>query len=163
MTRKLLALAGIGRDRLHLYWCSSAEAQRFSEIAAEVTESIRSQGKFDPGAHQRQLDAVEAVLGGETLRWTVGKQVRITTKGDVYGRPWDSDTFERILDDMLDREYRVQIILQAIKGGCRSPREVNAEIGLPLHEISHLLSDMEKRSLVVFKGMEDRKPVFEAC
>ena len=162
MTRNLLALSGIGKDRLHLYWCSSAEAQRFAEIATTVTDTIRSLGKFDPAAYRLELDAIEAALSGETLRWTVGKEVKITAKGDVYGRRWDPDTFECILDGILEREYHIQLILQAIKGGCKSPREINANIGLALKQISYLLADMEKRSMVEYKGMEDHKPIFVA-
>ncbi len=37
MTRKLLDLAGIGADRLHLAWVSSAEAQRFVDVVTDVT------------------------------------------------------------------------------------------------------------------------------
>ena len=162
MTQNLLEIAGIGRDRLHLYWCSSAEAQRFAEIATTVTESIRDQGKFDPANHAMELDAAQAALNSETLRWMVGKEVKITSKGDVYGRPWDSDSYESILDSVLEREYHVQLILQAVKAGCVSPREIHQRIGLDLKRISYLLADMEKRSIVEFKGMEEFKPVFAA-
>ena len=50
MTQTLLELAGIGRERLHLAWVSSAEAQRFVEIVSDVTTSIKELGKFDPKA-----------------------------------------------------------------------------------------------------------------
>ena len=53
MTQNLLDIAGIGRDRLHVAWVSSAEAQRFVEVVNEVTDSIRDQGKFDPGTLHR--------------------------------------------------------------------------------------------------------------
>ena len=160
MTRRLLEVAGIGSDRLHLYWCSSAEAQRFAEIAAEVTESIRGQGRFDPKAFRLALAAAEATLNGEILRWTVGKEVRITTEGDVYGRRWDADAFETIMDAVLAREYHIQLIFQAIAEGCRSPREIHARVDLDLQRVSYLLADMEKRSMVEFKEMRDHKPVF---
>ena len=42
MTQNLFDAAGIGADRLHVAWVSSAEAQRFVEVVTEVTESIRS-------------------------------------------------------------------------------------------------------------------------
>ena len=160
MTRRLLDVAGIGSQRLHLYWCSSAEAQRFAEIAAEVTASIRQQGRFDPDAYGLELAAAEAALSGEILRWTVGKEVRITTRGDVYGRRWDPDTFETIMDSVLEREYQVQLIFKAIEDGCGSPREIHARAGIDLQRVSYLLADLEKRSMVEFKEMRDHKPVF---
>jgi hypothetical protein len=145
-----------------LYWCSSAEAQRFAEIATEVTESIREQGKFIPEDRSLELDALEATLNSETLRWTVGKEVKITTNGDVYGRPWDERSFESILDQVLEREYHIQLNQQPVKAGCQAPREINTKIGLDLQRVSYLLADMEKRSMVTFKGMENKKPVFAA-
>ena len=162
MTQKLLEIAGIGRDRLHLYWCSSAEAQRFAEIATTVTDSIKAQGKFDPADYKYELNAAEAALSGETMRWLVGKEYKTTTQGDVYDRKWDANSYETVLYATLEREYHICLILEAIKEGCTSPREIAPKIGLDLKWISYLLTDMEKRSMVEFKGMEDRKPVFAA-
>jgi hypothetical protein len=162
MTQELLEIAGIGRDRLHLQWCSSAEAQRFAEIATAVTDSIKAQGKFDPAECKYELDAAEATLSGETLRWLVGKEFKITTKGDVYDRKWDRNSYDSILYATLEREYQINLIMEAIKDGSASPREIAPKIDMDLERISFLLTDMEKRSMVEFKGMEDRKPVFAA-
>ena len=115
-------MSGIGKDRLHLAWVSSAEAQRFVEIVTEATASIKALGKFDPEAFPLELAAAEQTLTGETLRWLVGKEVKITTKGDVYGRKWDTNSFESILDSVLEREYQINLILEAIKDGCTSVR-----------------------------------------
>ena len=134
----------------------------FVEIVTETTADIKTQGRFDPAAHATQLAAIEGTLSSETLRWLVGKELHITTQGDVYGRQWDTDSFEKILDSALEREYQSNLILEAIKDGCTSVRDIRTKIGLPLLRISYLLADMEKRSLVEFKGMEACKPVFAA-
>ena len=99
-------------------------------------------------------------LAGETLRWLVGKELKITKDGDVYGRKWDKDSFESILDSVLEREFQMNLICQAIKDGCKSVRDISARIGLNLMRISYLMADMEKRKMVEFTGMEDSKPVF---
>jgi hypothetical protein len=153
-------LAGIGAERLHLAWVSSAEAQRFVEIVTTTTAAIKSKGLFDPEAFALELAAAEATLGGETLRWLVGKEITITKKGDVYGRKWDTATFESILDGVLTREYQKRLILEAIKAGQTSVRDISARIGLDLRRVSYLLADMEKTNLVEFKGLDDHKPVF---
>ena len=156
----MLRFAGIGEERLHLAWVSSAEAQRFVEIVNDVTESVKSQGKFNSEAFTFELEAAEMTLSGETLRWLVGKELKITTDGDVYGRKWDKDSFESILDSVLEREFQMNLICQAIKDGCKSVRDISAKIGLNLMRISYLMADMEKRNMVEFTGMEDSKPVF---
>jgi len=145
---------------LHLAWVSSAEAQRFVEVATKITESVKTQGKFDPDKFAAELAAAEETLAGETLRWMVGKEVKITTGGDVYGRQWDVDSYETILDSMLEREYHKNLIYQAVKEGHTSVRDISEKIGLELGRISYLLADLEKTNKVEFKGMEDRIPVF---
>ncbi|OQY03635.1 MAG: hypothetical protein B6I22_11180 [Desulfobacteraceae bacterium 4572_123] len=74
LTRKLLDLCGIGKGRLHLYWVSSAEAQRFAKIAGQVVESVKALGKFDPSDFDLELEAAMNTLDGETVRWISGKQ-----------------------------------------------------------------------------------------
>jgi len=156
----LFDIAGIGKDRIHLAWVSSAEAQRFVEVANTVNESVKAQGKFDPKAFSFELAAAEMTLAGETLRWMVGKEVKITTDGDVYGRKWDTESFETILNAVLEREYQKNLIYQAVKDGYTSVRDINQKIGLDLKRISYLLADLEKTNKVEFTGMKDRIPVF---
>ena len=162
MTRRLLDLAGIGLQRLHLAWVSSAEAQRFADVASEVIETVRNQGPLDREAFLTALEACEMTVNTETVRWLVGKEVKITTKGDVYGRRWPVEQYERVLNSLLEREYHKNLIYLAIKGGCSSVREVSEKIGLDLKRVSYLLADLEKTKRVEFRAMQERKPVFAA-
>jgi hypothetical protein len=161
LTQKLLDLAGIGEQRLHLAWVSSAEAQRFVEVVTQTTDSVKAQGKFDSKAFAFELAAAESTLAGETLRWMLGKELKITTKGDVFGRRWDADAFESILDSMLEREYQKNMIFQAVKDGHTSVRDIHKKIGLDLNRISYLLADMEHTNMVEFVGMKESKPMFQ--
>ena len=160
MTKNLLDIAGIGQDRLHVAWVSSAEAQRFVEIATATVESVRKQGALDGEAFAMALEAVDMTVNSETIRWLVGKEVKITTKGDVYGRPCDVESYEAVLHKELEREYQTNLIMLSIKKGCTSVRDISAEIGVDLLRISYLLADLEKTNKVEFTGMQDHKPVF---
>jgi len=155
-------LTGIGSERLHLAWVSSAEAQRFVQIIMDTTDTVRAMGKFDPDAFKLQLAAAEQTVLGETVRWLVGKEITITTKGDVYGRKWDQSSYESILNTALEREYQMQLILASINDGQTAPRTIDAEVGIGVKRISYLLADMEKRGMVEFKEMDEHKPVFAA-
>jgi hypothetical protein len=162
LTQKLLDITGIGKDRLHLAWVSSAEAQRFVDVVTQTTATVKGLGKFDPQVFALALSAAEMTLGGEALRWLVGKEVKLTTSGDVYGRKWDTERYESVLDAMLEREYYKNLIYQAVKDGCTSVRDICKKVGLELQKASSLLADLEKTNRVKFKCMEDRKPVFSA-
>lgn len=109
-----------------------------------------------------QLTASEMTLDGETMRWLVGKEIQITTHGDVYGRKWEVDAYESILHDALEREYHKNLIYLAIKQGHTNVRQISKAIGLDIHRISYLLADMEATSMVEFTGMDNSKPVFSA-
>jgi hypothetical protein len=162
MTRRLLDLAGIGRERLHLAWVSSAEAQRFADVASEVIEAVKNQGPLDRTAMGAALDACEMTVNTETVRWLVGKEVKITAKGDVYGRRWTVDKYEGILNTLLEREFHKNLIYLAVKGGCASVRDVSEKTGLDVKRVSYLLADLEKTKRVEFRAMQERKPVFAA-
>ncbi len=160
MTAKLLDLTGIGKDRLHLAWVSSAEAQRFAQTAVEVTASIKEQGKLDAQAFELELEAALMTVNGGTMRWLVSKELKITATGDVYGRKWDTASYESIMDSVLEREYHKNLIYLAIERGNESVRSISAQTGLELKEVSYLLADLEKTNRVAFNAMEDHKPVF---
>jgi len=162
MTQRLLDYAGIGSGRLHLEWLSSAEAQRFADISVKVTEAVRQMGPLDHDGLKMQIEAAERTVDDEAIRWLVGKEVPITTKGDVYGRSWDVDKYEKVLDTALEREYHNNLIVLAIKDGFTSVRDISQKTGLEVLRVSYLLADLERVGRVEFTGMTDAKPVFAA-
>ncbi len=130
-------------------------------MVSDVTESVKNQGKFDPHSFELELDAAEMTAQSETLRWMVGKEVGLTTKGDVYGRKWDVNRFEEIMTSVLEREYNNNLICIALKEGLTSVRDISKRTGLKLAKISHMLSDLERTNQVVFKGHSEGIPIFE--
>jgi hypothetical protein len=162
MVQRLFDLAGIGKERLHLAWISSAEAQRFADVASHVVESIKALGPLDREALEMALTACQMALDSDTLRWLVGKEVKLTSSGDVYGRVWSAKEYESLLDDLLEREFHKNLIYLAVKEGCPSVRDIGKRIGLDLKRISYLLADLEKTNRIEFQGMEDSKPIFVA-
>ena len=163
MTQRILEFTGIGKDRLHLAWVSSAEAQRFADIATQVTDQIKELGKFEPKTFSLEMEAAQMAVNSETIRWLVGKEIKITSEGDVYHRDWDQDQYESLLDSILEREYHKNLIFQAIRQNCTSVREISETTGLDLQRVSYLLADLEKTNMVVFTGMENRIPEFAAA
>ncbi len=145
---------------MHLAWVSSAEAQHFVDVANKVTESIKSQGPLKADELQMQLSAAEMTVNEEAVRWLVGKEITITSKGDVYGRKWDVNRYEAFLDSALEKVYHKNLICLAIKADFTSVREISKKTGLILQRVSYLLADLEKTNMVEFMGMQDSKPVF---
>lgn len=101
-------------------------------------------------------------MNSETLRWLVGKEVGITTRGDVYGRTWNTERFESVLDATLERDYHKNLIYIAIKRGHASVRNISKHTDLDLMRVSYLLADLEKTNRVEFTGMKERVSAFAA-
>jgi hypothetical protein len=141
---------------------SSAEAQRFAEIVTTATDSVKAQGRLDAAALAIPLEACEMTVSDETIRWLVGKEIKITTHGDVYGRPWDIEAYEKVMYSELEREFQKNMIYLAIREGFTSVRDISDEIKVDLLRVSYLLADLERSNKVEFTGMKDRKPVFAA-
>jgi hypothetical protein len=162
MTQRLLDLAGIGKDRLHLEWLSSAEAQRFADIARKTVAAVKAIGPLDQEVFSMQLEAARLTVDNESVRWLVGKELSITSKGDVYGRSWDEAKYEEVLDHALEREYHNNLIILAMKEGFTSVREISKRTGLAVLRISYLLADLERTGRAEFKGMTDSTAAFAA-
>ncbi len=162
LTGKVLELSGIDPRRLDLQWVSSAEAQRFAQVATAIAETVTDIGPLDRERYGFVLEAARRTLDSEAVRWTVGKEKAITDKGDVYGRSWDTERFEAVLDSVAREELEKNMIYVALRRGCKSVREVGAMTGMELSRISFLLADMERIGAIQFTGMVNHKPQFEA-
>jgi len=131
-------------------------------VVNTTTDSIKDQGALDAERFNLELEACEMTVSDETIRWLVGKEVNITTKGDVYGRSWDVEKYESVLHSELEREYQKNLIYLAIREGASSVRDVSAKIDVDLLRVSYLLADLERTNRVEFTGMQESKPVFAA-
>ena len=160
LTSKLLDLTGVGAQRLRLAWVSSAEARRFTEVVTEVTETLQQAGPVDRETYKSPLTAAVMTLESENIRWLVGKESSITTKGDVYQRQWNENEYEKQLDHILEREYQKNLIFMALQQGAASVRDISKVIGLDLLRVSYLLADLEHTGRAEFSGMENGKPQF---
>jgi len=132
------------------------------EVVNTTTDAIKSQGALDAERFNLELEACEMTVNDETIRWLVGKEVKITKEGDVYGRSWDVDKYESIMFKELEREFQKNLIYLAIREGATSVREVSAKIDVDLLRVSYLLADLERTNRVEFTGMQESKPVFAA-
>ena len=162
LTGKVLELSGIDPGRLDLEWVSSAEAQRFADVATAISDTVTGIGPLDRDRYGFVLEAARRTLDSEAVRWTVGKEKAITDKGDVYGRSWDVEGYESVLDSVAREELEKNMIYVALRRGCKSVRDVGSMTGMELSRISFLMADLERTGAIQFTGMKHHKPEFEA-
>ncbi len=157
---QLLELAGIGRDRMQLRWVSAAEGQLFADFVKELSSLIGEKGGFDPNEYQLKLAAVEGALNSPRLRWLLGMDRQLTERENVYHQKVDDKLYKELLERATEEEYQKSLILEVLRDGPQSVREIAEKSGLQIYAVSQLLSEIEKAGLVDLHGYEGTTPKF---
>jgi F420-non-reducing hydrogenase iron-sulfur subunit len=156
----LLDMAKIERARVQLRWVSAAEGQLFANYVKELSEELSGLGPFDASKFSLQLSAIESVLNSPRVRWLIGIDRQVTERGNVYDQKVDSAQFERTLRAVCESEYENALILEVLRSGPKSVREISAGTGLALQEVSKRLVDVEKMGAAELHGYEGATPKF---
>jgi predicted Rossmann fold nucleotide-binding protein DprA/Smf involved in DNA uptake len=154
LVQQLLDLSGIGRERMALKWVSAAEGQLFANIVSELTETTKALGHFEASRYSMQLAAIENVIRAPRMRWLTGMDRHITEHENVYGDKIDPVEFQRIAQQAMQDEYQKALILESLKEGPLSVREMAARTGIPVYTVSLRLNDLERRGQAELKGFE---------
>ncbi len=157
---RLLEMAGIGSDRMHLRWVSAAEGQIFADFVKELSSVIAERGPFDPQEHRLKLAAVEGALNSPRLRWLLGMDRQLTERENVYHHKLDDEAYEKLVDQATEEEYQKAMILEVLRDGPQSVREIAGKSGLQIYTVSQLLGDIEKAGKIEFHGYEGTTPKF---
>ena len=160
VVEELLELSGIGKARMALRWVSAAEGQLFATTVTELTESAKQMGAFDRAAQQLPLAAIEGALKAPRMRWLTGMDRHLTERGNVYQEKLDPETFHEMVKQVAIDEYQKALLLETLKQGPLSVREMAAQTGLPVYTVSLKLNDLERRGLADLKGYEGTTPKF---
>ena len=156
----LLDMAGIDRGRVRLRWVSAAEGQIFANYIKELSEELSGLGPFDTSKYSLQLAAIESVLKSPRVRWLIGIDRQVTERGNVYSEKVDSAQFERTLRSVCEVEYENALILEVLRSGPQSVREISAGTGLAVQEVSRRLVDVEKIGAAELHGYDGATPKF---
>jgi coenzyme F420-reducing hydrogenase delta subunit len=157
---ELLDLAGIGSARTALRWVSAAEGQIFADTVKELTEVVRGQGPFDAEQYKMQLNALRTVLAGQRHRWLTGMDLHVTEHKNVYGEKTDATFYEDVRTRADLDEYHKALILESLKAGPLSVREMADQTSLPVYTVSLRLNDLERRGQAELQGYEGTTPRF---
>lgn len=158
----LLDLAGIGRDRMAVRWLSAAEGRRFAKYVKEFTEKTRQLGPFDPREFELSLAAALYALNSQRLRWLMGIELQIIEKGNVYKEKIKEKEYWNLLQKAAEDEYHDALVLEVLKEGAQSVREIAFKTGLPVYTVSLRLSELERRHKAKLKGYDGNISLFSS-
>jgi len=121
---------------------------------------MQNLGPFDPKQFQMELSAIATALDSPRLRWLLGIDRQLTTKENVYHEKIDQDEYQKMLSTAIEMEYQRALILEALKEGPRSVREIAMLARLPIYTVSLRLGDLEKKGKADLSSYDGTTPRF---
>ena len=168
MTRKLFKHIGVNDERLAFRQCSSGEASVFVELINEFNQTINSLGPLGGDSDQinkddvqKKLGAAEAVLGGEKMRWVIGKRTPFLDSGNMYGEVFTEHEFNRAIDMIIVEEFEVQEILAKLTEGAQSVKDLAKTLAIPVERVFRYVTALKRKEMVKLEKVSDRTPIYQ--
>ena len=168
MTRRLFKHIGMNEDRLAFRQCSSGEGSVFVEIVTEFDAKLRSLGPLGGDADRiqapelfKKLEAAQAVLASEKIRWVIGKRTPFLESGNMYGEIFTEHEFNRAIDMIIVEEMEVQEILARLKQGSQSIKELASDLAIPSERVFRYMTALKRKGMVALDKIAGQSPIFQ--
>jgi coenzyme F420-reducing hydrogenase delta subunit len=166
LARKVLALAGVNPQRLAMRWMSSAEGNKFAEYVAAFQAEISQVGATGTGPGEKagdldlRLNAALKALSGRKLRWVEGKIVEFMEKGNLDGERFTAHEVGRLCDEIAMDEYRLREILERLREGPKSVKQIAAIMGVAPRLVLRQMADLRRMGLALVAEVEGTTPLW---
>jgi F420-non-reducing hydrogenase iron-sulfur subunit len=167
ITQKLLDYIGVNKDRLAFRQCSSGEASVFVNLVSEFDAKIKELGPIGQGGDRlnapdifEKLKLAEAVLGGEKIRWVIGKRTPFLESGNMYGEIFTNHEFNRAIDMIIVEETEVQAILNQLKDGARSVGDLAGDLAIPSERVFQYVTALLRKEMIQLEKVAERTPLY---
>lgn len=165
MLEKLLDIVGM-KERVMLDWVSAAEGIKFARIVQEFTAHIKSLGPT-PVRDEKNLylkekiEAIGNVVNDPRIRTLVGRERKITTQENVYGKIVDREYYDQILEEAIQEEYVCQRMLQSMGIFPKSVKIMADELEINPNIILRYVTKLRGNGLIDLHGIEGVTPSYK--
>ncbi len=165
MLEKLLDIVGM-KDRVMLDWVSAAEGIKFAKIVKQFTDHIKSLGPT-PVRDEKNLylkekiEAIGNVVNDPRIRTLVGRERKITTQENVYGKIVDREYYDQILDKAIQEEYVCQRMLKSMELFPKSVKIMADELEINPNIILRYVTKLRGNGLIDLHGIEGVTPSYK--
>ncbi len=122
----------------------------FAQYVKEISATIADMGPFETKLFSLQIAAIKRALGTRRLRWLSGMEYQLEEQENVYGEKTDSALMSEIIEESIRSEYYKALILEMLKEGPLSVREMAKKSGLKPYTISLRLNELEREGQAEF-------------
>jgi len=168
MTRRLFKHIGMNEERLAFRQCSSGEASVFVDIVTEFDKSLRTLGPLGGDGDRvkgpelfKKLEAAQAVLASEKIRWVIGKRTPFLESGNMYGEIFTEHEFNRAIDMIIVEEMEVQEILARLKQGAQSIKDLASDLAIPSERVFRYVTALKRKGMVALDTIAGQSPIFQ--
>ena len=168
LLKKLLALSGLGSERLELEWVSASEGQRFAQVVKRFTEKIKALGPSPlrgTNPNTTMIDNIQAAIksaAGFRLRVLVGSERELTEKNNAYGEKIPEEEFEDVLDDAVEAEFLRHKIHVLTSNSSLSVKALAAATELKPRDVLKHIVAMRRRNMITVDHIEGSTPFYKA-
>lgn len=166
LAAKILAKAGLEKERMRLEWVSASEGERFSRLMKEFTEQIRGLGPSPVSGNTPNMEILEKLYIARNiaedfrLRTLVGKDFVLTEVGNVYEKKVPQEDMERLIDEAVEEEFARCMILFATKNKPMSVKQIAEKVRLPTDKVLEHIVTLRWRDLVRLENIEGTSPMY---
>jgi F420-non-reducing hydrogenase iron-sulfur subunit len=166
--KKLLALTGLGPERLELRWSSPIEEVKFAQILADFAAQIRKFGT-SPLARERpdekvllNVSAAKNAASDFRLRVLTGREKELTEKMNVYGEKISQEELDALIDEIVKAEYIRHKIHLLTRQKPMSVKEIAAIIQIKPASVLRHIVDMRRKGMIALDRIEETTPLYKA-
>lgn len=164
-TKKLMEYAGVEPQRLRLEWVSASEGERFSKLVAQFVDEIKNLGPNTTKADEKKQMAVRAAISAAQdfrLKALVGKEIKVTEKGNVYGEIRNKEETDKLLYQTIEDVYYRHWILQLVKDTPRSVKELSSIISLPSYKVLEHVTALRAANMMGLDKVDGTTPFYRS-
>jgi DNA invertase Pin-like site-specific DNA recombinase len=92
----------------------------------------------------------------------MGIEPQIIEKGNVYKEKIEEKEYWNLLKKAVEDEYHDALVLDVLKEGAQSVREIALKTGLPVYTVSLRLGELERRHKAKLKGYDGNISLFSS-
>ena len=168
MLKKLLALAGIGAERVKLVWASPLEEKNLGDYAKEFSEEIWKLGNSPmkntvlAPTIMANINAAKNAASEFRLRVLLGREEELTEFLNAYGEKISKEEFDALLEEIVKAEFIRYKIHYLAKAKPLSVKELAEALGIKPSAVLRHITNMRRKGLIALDKVEGNTPLYKA-
>jgi F420-non-reducing hydrogenase iron-sulfur subunit len=165
MSQRLLKLTGLEPERLRLDWVSASEGEKFAGVITDYVKKLKELGPSPVAKDARLVTRLEAAVEASKyfrLKVLTGKEINLTSKGNVYDETLIAQNLEAIMERATEEEYKSSLILQLTKKKSHSVKELAKELGETTDKTLEHVVSLRARNLLALDHIDGTSPKYKA-